>query len=138
MLQDQAHVINAFGAQGHQKSQCEVVYYIPQAYRVPSIRGVGRFYFRPRPHDTLSLLALEWKKTHSLLIHLVNRYLRIYYTLRSCKRIHPNKIHIPFSNIKFSLFFGRNKLALTNKLELLGHNRNIRIVALRLTQKLNS
>lgn len=84
------------------------------------------------------LIGIGVEETNSLLIHLVNRYLRIYYTLRSSKRIHPDEIHVLSSNIKFSLFFSRNKLALTNKLKLLSRNGNTRIVALRLTQKLNS
>ena len=84
------------------------------------------------------LIGIGVEETNSLLIHLVNRYLRIYYTLRSRNRIHPNEILVPPSNIKFILLFARNKLALTNKIELLGRNRNTRTVGLRLTQKLNS
>ena len=84
------------------------------------------------------LIGIGVEETNSLLMHLVNRYLRIYYTLRSCIRIHPNEIHVRSSDIKFSLFFTRNKLTLTNKIERLSRNRNTRVVALRLTQKLNS
>lgn len=84
------------------------------------------------------LIGIGVEETNSLLIHLVNRYLREYYTLSRRKRIHPNEIHVLFYNLKPSLLFARNKLALTNKPKLLGRNRNTRIAALRLTQKLNS